>query len=200
MRCAYFSCTFSSLLSLAEWHWRLCLWRLFVASLVKKLLAAVIVPAVGGSEKYNWQTATELFGDDCPQWLPNREQLPSIYLFHATSMIPTVLMLFRPAYLIFITPCTSVAEPCRAFCLGSCSGSKIFYPRFRLRFRFLPLNFKLFFPQKFLPVSLIFVSSLASFMHVSASVPSEQIQFNIFCATGTGAGTQSKDTVPVLLG
>ncbi len=33
------------------------------------------------------------------------------------------------------------------FCLGSssCSGSQIFYPRFRLRFQFLPSSFKLFF-------------------------------------------------------
>ncbi len=34
------------------------------------------------------------------------------------------------------------------FCLGSGSGSQIFYPRFRLRFRFLPSNFKLFFSIK----------------------------------------------------
>ncbi len=63
------------------------------------------------------------------------------------------------------------------FCLGSGSGSgtQILYPRFpfRLRFRFLPSNFKLFFLYKLLPVTLIIVSSLTSFMHVLASVPPE---------------------------
>ncbi len=74
----------------------------------------------------------------------------------------------------FITEITS-KQCCGTvpFCLGSGSGSQIFHPRFRLRFRFLLLNFKLFSRTKLLPVTLIFVSSLASFMHVSASVPSE---------------------------
>jgi hypothetical protein len=75
------------------------------------------------------------------------------------------------------------------FCLGSGSGSgsQFFSPRFRLRFqfrlrfrfrfRFLPLNVNYFYDKNTCRLPFFFVSSLASFMHVSAwdsaSVPSE---------------------------
>ncbi len=63
---------------------------------------------------------------------------------------------------------SSVVEPCHfAYVPVPVPGPNFFSPRFRFRFWFLPLNFKLFLRLKLLPVTMIFVSSIASFLPVS---------------------------------
>ncbi len=47
---------------------------------------------------------------------------------------------------------------------------------------------------------MILVSSLAIFMHVSASDPSEYILFDIFCATGSGPEPTARIRLRFFLG